>query len=109
MIRSPERQKELLKLGTTWTLDSAHLQGMAVDIVHGIRAWKLTDQEWSVIGSIGKEAARKANVNVEWCALKRLGGVWENTNDPAHWQIIGWRERAAEKLYATEGVLSGND
>lgn len=58
---------------------------MAVDIVHASRAWNLTKKEWDVLGSIGKEIARKRNLKMEW------GGDWK-FYDPAHWQIKNWRD-----------------
>ena len=58
---------------------------MAVDIVHASRAWNLTKKEWDVLGSIGKEIARKRNLKMEW------GGDWK-FYDPAHWQIENWRD-----------------
>jgi hypothetical protein len=63
-----------------------------VDIIHASRAWNLTKKEWDVLGSIGKEIARKRNLKMEW------GGDWDGREgrpkfyDPAHWQIKNWRD-----------------
>ena len=57
-----------------------------MDIVHASRAWNLTKKEWDVLGSIGKEIARKRNLKMEW------GGDWK-FYDPAHWQIKDWRDQ----------------
>lgn len=65
---------------------SPHNYGLAVDVVHGTRAWDLSKLEWEVLGHIGREAARKTNVKVEW------GGEWK-FYDPAHWQLSDWKER----------------
>ena len=56
----------------------------AVDIIHATRGWNLTKKEWDVVGAIGKELARKRNIDIEW------GGDWK-FYDPAHWQIKSWK------------------
>lgn len=66
---------------------SAHQYGCAVDVIHFKKAWGLSKREWAVIGAIGKEAARKANVKVVW------GGDFKSIYDPAHWELADWRER----------------
>jgi hypothetical protein len=56
----------------------------AVDIIHATRGWNLTKKEWDVVGAIGKEIARKRNIDIEW------GGDWQ-FYDPAHWQLKSWK------------------
>jgi hypothetical protein len=87
MLRSEERQYELYVAGRSLAKggDSPHQYGMAVDIVHAVKYWQISKKEWDIIGSIGKEVARKRNIKVEW------GGDWEKLWDPAHWQLMGWR------------------
>lgn len=72
--------------------NAAHCQGKAVDIVHGVYAWELTRQEWSLVGKLGKDVLHRLNAarlvkdrfELEW------GGDW-SFYDPAHWEIKGWR------------------
>ncbi|MBB3387282.1 hypothetical protein FHT82_000002 [Rhizobium sp. BK275] len=64
---------------------SPHNYGLAVDIVHGTKAWDLTRKQWELVGHVGHEVARQLGVNVEW------GGDWK-FYDPAHWEIANWRD-----------------
>jgi len=86
-VRTKKRQHKLFMEGRSKAKagKSPHQYGMAVDIVHGTRAWNLTKKEWDVIGQIGKEIARKRKLDMEW------GGDW-NFYDPAHWQLKNWRD-----------------
>jgi hypothetical protein len=63
------------KAGQSW-----HNFGQAVDIVHSVKAWNLTDHEWRLLGHIGKEVAARNNIKVRW------GGDW-SFYDPAHWEL----------------------
>jgi hypothetical protein len=65
--------------------ESPHNYGLAVDIVHGTKAWDLTRKQWELIGHLGHEVARQLGVKVEW------GGDWK-FYDPAHWEIANWRD-----------------
>jgi hypothetical protein len=84
--RTPERQQQLLMQGTTkagpW--QSPHQYGQAIDLIHKTKLWSLTDAEWELIGTIGKEIARKKKVKITW------GGDWGW--DMAHWEMTNWRE-----------------
>ena len=86
IYRTPERQEVLLTQGVTkagpWR--SPHQFGCAVDFIHCERLWDLTRDEWTAIGLIGKEVARKMSLKVTW------GGDW-SFYDPAHWELEGWR------------------
>jgi len=89
--RGPERQSELKAGGYSrarWG-QSAHNYGLAVDLIHGVRAWELHAREWTVIGRLGVEVANRLNLKVEW------GGAWE-FYDPAHWQLADWKAIASE-------------
>lgn len=86
MVRSEAEQNELVVKGVSRTTDSAHEYGMACDIVHGIRAWNLTDLEWTLLGHIGSEVAMQNGLPIAW------GGEWEKFPDPAHWEIKDWRK-----------------
>ena len=87
-VRSKKRQATLYQKGRSKAKagESPHQYGMAVDVVHATRSWNLTKKEWDVLGSIGKEIARKKNLKMEW------GGDWK-FYDPAHWQIKDWRDQ----------------
>lgn len=84
--RTPGRQAELKAQGVSQAGpgSSPHQYGLAFDYVHAVRGWKLSPAEWSQIGAIGKEVARKLDMPIEW------GGDWR-FYDPAHWQVQGWR------------------
>jgi hypothetical protein len=91
MLRSRARQDELFAQGRSKARagSSPHQYGCAVDIVHATRYWQMSKKEWDIIGSIGKEVARKRNIKIEW------GGDWEFW-DPAHWQLKNWDIRKYE-------------
>ena len=91
MLRDEQRQNELHAQGRSKAKggNSPHQYGCAVDIVHATRYWNLSKKEWDIVGSIGKEIARKRNLKLDW------GGDW-NFYDPAHWQLTNWRLRKDE-------------
>lgn len=96
LMRTPERQNNLLANGRSkakaWS--SPHQYGCAVDIVSHTKYWDLTPKQWDVLGAIGKEIARKMNVELTW------GGDWK-FYDPAHWQLTNWREY--KEMYDRDG------
>ena len=81
-LRTAARQKQLLDLGATKTLNSRHLTGHAVDLapmVGGTVRW-----DWPLYAKLAKvmEAAAKAEkVPVEW------GGSWSSFRDGPHYQL----------------------
>lgn len=82
-LRSKERQYELVAAGASWTIDSRHLTGHAVDvaaIVGGKAAW-----DWPLYSKIAaamKDAAKIEKVPIEW------GGDWsEKRRDGPHFQL----------------------
>lgn len=89
--RSFEEQAEMVRRGVTRAKpgQSAHNYGMAVDVIHTRRAWEDMPRDgWSILGAIGHEAARIADVKMQW------GGEW-NFYDPAHWELRDWRARVS--------------
>ncbi|WP_137934845.1 M15 family metallopeptidase [Mesorhizobium comanense] len=64
---------------------SAHNYGCAVDVIHGVKGWNLSRQEWSIIGHVGKELAAQRGFKLTW------GGDWQRLWDPAHWELTEWR------------------
>lgn len=71
---------------------SPHNYGLAVDMVHSTRYWDLSRDEWAMIGTIGKEVARRLNIKVTW------GGDWQ-FYDPAHWQLSNWKDLVENNDY----------
>ncbi|QCS36976.1 hypothetical protein [Tortoise microvirus 37] len=99
-LRGRDRQQALYNAGNSKAVfgRSPHNFGMAVDIVHCKRLWDLKPQEWALIGLLGKEAARKQSIKIEW------GGDWFGRGkrrtspgqvgwDPAHWELADWAKR----------------
>lgn len=69
--------EEECKTANTWTLDSKHIQGKAVDFVpvkNGKPWWNAPSEVWEAMGVIGEE-----------CGLK-WGGRWKNKDCP-HFEI----------------------
>ena len=65
------------KTANTWTLDSKHIQGLAIDLVPikaGAFWWSAPKDIWMIMGEIGKS-----------CGLK-WGGDWKNTDCP-HFEV----------------------
>jgi peptidoglycan L-alanyl-D-glutamate endopeptidase CwlK len=81
-VRTLERQKQLVRQGASWTLDSRHLTGHAVDLTpldNGQPSW-----HWPLyhrLAPIIKRAAEQVGVPVEW------GGDWKRRKDGPHWQL----------------------
>ena len=81
-LRTKERQKQLLNLGRTKTINSRHLTGHAVDLapmVGGTVRW-----DWPLyhqLAVIVKEAAKAENVPIQW------GGDWRTFKDGPHWEL----------------------
>jgi peptidoglycan L-alanyl-D-glutamate endopeptidase CwlK len=87
VLRTPARQKELVRTGASKTMNSRHLPGAdgksrAVDIAPldgGQVSWS-----WPVyhkLAPIIKQAAKDEGVPIEW------GGDWRTFKDGPHWQL----------------------
>lgn len=63
----------------------------ASDIIHGTKAWALTEKQWLLIGHVGKEVAKDNGIRIKWGGdfkpLSKAGLGW----DPAHWELDGWK------------------
>jgi len=87
VLRTPERQRQLVASGASKTMRSRHLPGAggkshAVDIaplIGGEVSWA-----WPVYNKLApiiKQAALEAGVPIEW------GGDWRTFKDGPHWQL----------------------
>ena len=91
VLRTPARQRELVKSGASKTMNSRHLPGAdgksrAIDIapMDGGQvswAWPL----YHNLAPIIKQAAKDEGVPIEW------GGDWRSFRDGPHWQLP-WKQ-----------------
>lgn len=85
-LRTQSRQKQLMELGATKTMNSRHLTGHAVDIapmVGGTVRW-----DWPLyhqLAVIIKGAAAAEKVPLTW------GGDWRTFKDGPHWELP-WKQ-----------------
>ena len=81
-LRTPERQRALVKAGASRTLNSRHLTGHAVDVaalVDGKVRW-----DWPLYPRIAeavRQAAAKRGVAIVW------GGDWPRLRDGPHFEL----------------------
>lgn len=81
-LRTLERQKELVEIGASKTMNSRHLSGHAVDLgalVKGVVRW-----DWPLYHEIAKamkDAAKELGVDLGW------GGDWRTFPDGPHFQL----------------------
>jgi peptidoglycan L-alanyl-D-glutamate endopeptidase CwlK len=81
-FRTLERQKKLVEAGSSWTMNSRHLTGHAVDL----GAWVDGQVDWSwplyyKIADAMKKAAEELNVSIVW------GGDWVSVKDGPHFEL----------------------
>lgn len=80
-VRTLKRQAELVEAGASWTMNSKHITGDAVDLaatVKGVVRW-----DWPLYSTIAKEmklAAVAAKVHIVW------GGDWKKRDGP-HFEL----------------------
>lgn len=95
-VRTLARQQELVAGGKSWTLDSRHLTGHAVDLADADNAgYEMPDM--IEIGRAMKQAASELGIPIEWGANVKYGGDWKTKNDSPHFELT----RAA---YPASGV-----
>lgn len=75
-------------------------KGTAIDLIHSNRGWKLTEQEWALIGHVGHEVARQHGLKLVWGGNDGPGDRFKW--DPAHWEVANWRD--VQHLYPWPGV-----
>jgi peptidoglycan L-alanyl-D-glutamate endopeptidase CwlK len=85
-VRTLERQREMVIIKASHTLNSRHLTGHAVDVApvyNGKISW-----DWPlyyILADCIKNAAKLVDVPIEW------GGDWKRFKDGPHWQLP-WTE-----------------
>ena len=74
---------------------SAHNIGEAVDIVHGVFHWDMSGQEWGFLHELGSRVLDRMNAGVKKEDQLHLtwGGHFKSLYDPAHWEILDYRQR----------------
>ncbi len=80
-LRTPERQKQVIELGKSWTKNSRHLTGHAVDL--GVIIDRHINWYYPWYEKLSKfvlESADKLNVPIEW------GGTWPK-KDGGHYEL----------------------
>lgn len=81
-LRSLSRQEQLVRKGSSTTMNSRHLTGHAVDIVPWVNGGVSWDwAHYTEVKVAMFEAAKKLGVAVEW------GGNWKKFPDGPHWQL----------------------
>lgn len=88
-LRTLERQKQLKAAGKSWTLNSRHLTGHAVDVVDA-DDFKYDIPDMTTIAVAMKDAARELGVPIVW------GGDWK-VRDTPHFELD-------KKSYPANGV-----
>lgn len=88
-LRNLKRQRELKAAGKSWTLDSRHLTGHAVDLVDA-DDFKYDIPDMTNIANAMKESAAALNVPIVW------GGEWK-TKDTPHFELN-------RKAYPASGI-----
>lgn len=82
-MRTLDRQRHLVDIGASKTMNSRHLTGHAVDLAPYPLSWDWP--KFYVIADAMKEAAHIEEVPLEW------GGDWSSFPDGPHWQLP-WNE-----------------
>lgn len=88
-LRNLARQKQLVAAGKSWTLDSRHLTGHAVDVVDA-NDFKYDIPDMDHIAKAMKQAAAELNIPIVW------GGDWKQRDTP-HFELD-------RKAYPASGV-----
>ena len=81
-LRTPERQRELVKAGKSQTQNSRHLTGHAVDLavlVGGKLSWDW--KHYAYLAEVVKRAAARLAVPIIW------GGDWKTLKDGPHFEL----------------------
>jgi len=103
IVRTEEDQQSAYARGVSWDSPSDGLwphRFAAVDIIHSQYAWMdKIPNAWILMGHIGKEVARSMSLGIAW------GGDFSpRKHDPAHWELLGWRQMSAETFLRDRGA-----
>lgn len=83
-VRTRAKQLEYVQAGSSWTLNSKHLVGLAMDL--GVQAYGRMRWEWPVYERLARfvvlPAARNLDLSVVW------GGSWKSRDGP-HFELVG--------------------
>ena len=97
VVRTAEQQRQMVWDGVSRDSPDDGLwphKGCAVDVIHSGKGWGLTDQQWLIVGHVGKELAQSLGIKVVWGGdfkpVKASGLGW----DPAHWELLDWKAEA---------------
>lgn len=82
-VRSLKRQKQLVKRGVSWTMNSNHLTGNAVDLV----VWKDDSLQWDNVGDEYKSIAIAMHTIIDKYNLPIEHGYDLWGKDYPHWQV----------------------
>jgi peptidoglycan L-alanyl-D-glutamate endopeptidase CwlK len=88
-LRNLDRQKQLVAAGKSWTIDSRHLTGHAIDVVDA-NDFKYDIPDMDHIAKAMKQAAAELKVPIVW------GGDWKQRDTP-HFELD-------RKAYPASGV-----
>ena len=91
-LRTPERQRQLVKAGKSKTLKSRHLTGHAVDFVVAEPGGGVSydHEDMKACADVFKRAASELGVSIEW------GGDWRSFMDTPHVELD-------RKVYPADG------
>lgn len=92
VTRTLEEQSEMVRAGVSRDSPADGVwphQWAAVDLIHSVKGWQMNDEEWRLIGHLGKEVSAQLGVSMTW------GGDWD-FYDPAHWELKNWQEEPAK-------------
>lgn len=83
----PESYAQPSAAKVTWTLNSNHLSGNAIDVAPFVNGKLEYDDSgklglWPKIAKAFKDAARELGVSIEW------GGDWTKTKDRPHFELV---------------------
>lgn len=81
-VRTIERQRQLLALGKSRTMQSKHLTGEAVDLYPLTQDRKAVDWKgFERLAAVMKQAAKELGTCIEW------GGDWRTFIDKPHYEL----------------------
>ena len=94
-VRTRKTQSEYVKIGASWTENSKHLVGMAMDLgiqANGKMRWEMAVYQrlWE---SVVRVAADELDVSMLW------GGTWKQKDGP-HFELLGEKYATWRKNYA---------